>query len=184
MRVAGNWDGSAIKAERVEAQPIKNMINRSDSAIIEGFARAGNANNIRLEGTEIELSLGNTSFSSIGGNSGNSGKVVKIEMRRDSKGGWVCDKLEQRKDRLFESKNSNQSGSNSGSGKGEDNSGSGSSSGPGSGHGSSSGSGRDDSSSGSGRGRAGRDAVDSGSSSSGGSDRSGRGGGSGSGKYR
>ena len=211
VRVNGQWNGSAIKAERVEAQPIKNIINRSDSAIVEGFARADSANNIRLEGTEIELSLGNTSFDSVGGAKG---KVVKIEMRRDNKGGWVCDKLEQRKGRLFEGKNSNQSGSNSSGGGGDsDNSGSGSSgsnsgsgsSGSNSGSGSSgsgssgsrssgSNSGSGSSGSGSGRSSSGMSGGGSGSSSSGrsggsGSSGSGRSGSSGSGssgsgKYR
>ncbi len=187
VRVNGQWDGSTIKAERVESQPIKNSVNRADNAIIEGFVKTGRDNTMRLGGTEIEASQGSTTYSSF---EKSRGKVVKIEMRRDNKGRWVCDKVEERSGKLFErhgSINSDSSNSNSNSddslssggddngdmssgsgnsGSGSDNSGSGSNSGsssnPGSSSGSSSGHGSSSgASSGSGSGH--------GSSSSGGS---------------
>jgi uncharacterized membrane protein YgcG len=190
VRVAGNWDGSAIKASRIESQPIKNVINRSDTAIIEGFARTERSNNIKVEGTEIELSLGNTGYNNI---NNASGKVVKIEMRRDSKGGWVCDKLEQRTGKLFDrsgqyqndgnKKSEGGSGSDSNSGSNSDsgsNSGSsGSNSGTGSSGSNSSGSSGSNPSGGHGASGSSGSSHPSGSGSSGSSDRSGRSGGSG-----
>ena len=99
VRVSGAWDGRALEADRVESQPITNSINRADTAIVEGFVRLGHENTMHLDGTEIQASQGNTTYSSI---EKSHGKVVKIEMRRDNKGYWVCDKLEQRNGKLFE----------------------------------------------------------------------------------
>ena len=99
VRVSGVWDGRAMKADRVESQPITNSINRADTAIVEGFVRLGHENTMHLDGTEIQASQGNTPYNGI---EKSHGKVVKIEMRRDNKGLWVCDKLEQRSGKLFE----------------------------------------------------------------------------------
>ncbi len=214
VRVNGVWNGRAMQANQVEMQPIKNMINRADSAIIEGFARAGSANSIGLEGTEVLAAQGNTNYAKIGESHG---KVVKIELSRDKNGNWVCDKLVERKGKLFgtrkplkgdgdaSSGNSSSGGDDSGSNSGSDSSGSGhgsnsdseSSSGSNSGsdHDSSSGSSRGTSrgtSSGSGSERdstsgSSRDTsrdTSSGSGSGRDSSGSGRSGGSGSGKYK
>lgn len=115
VRVNGVWDGSTMQANRVESQPIKNSLNRADSAIIEGFVKAGRENSMRLGGTEIEASQGSTSYSSF---EKSRGKIVKVEMRRDNKGRWVCNKVEERSGKLFErhvSINSDSSNSNSNS---------------------------------------------------------------------
>ncbi|MGB2832166.1 MAG: DUF5666 domain-containing protein [Methylotenera sp.] len=167
VRVGGAWDGKAIKADRIETQPIQNMINRSDTAIVEGFLGPSGGNKFNLYGTQIQFSKNKNSD-----NRFSESKLVKIEMRREKNGDWVADKVEARKGKLFEKaiqfknendssdggnssksvdeikSDSNSSGSNSGSGYSSgsgSNSGSGSSSG--SGHGSSSGSSRPDSSS-------------------------------------
>lgn len=99
VRVSGVWDGRAMKADRVESQHITTSINRADSAIVEGFVRLGHENTMHLDGTEIQASQGGTSYGSV---EKSYGKVVKIEMRRDNKGQWVFDKLEQRNGKLFE----------------------------------------------------------------------------------
>jgi hypothetical protein len=167
VRVNGVWDGSAMQANRVESQPIKNSINRADTAIIEGFVKTGRENTMRLGGTEIEASQGSTSYSSF---EKSRGKVVKVEMRRDSKGRWVCDKLEERSGKLFERHGSIDSDSNSGgelSGGGSDNGDR--SSGDNSGSGSNSGSGRDSSGSGSNSGSGSSSSSGHGSSSGSGS---------------
>ena len=157
VRVSGVWDGRAMKADRVESQPITNSINRADSAIVEGYVRLGHENTMHLDGTEIQASQGNTPYSGI---EKSHGKVVKIEMRRDNKGQWVYDKLEQRSGKLFEQHGAfkRDSDSNSGSelssgsnnngdmSSGNDNSGSSSGSNSGSGSGGNSGSSHDSSS--------------------------------------
>ena len=64
-------------------------------------------------GTDIQASQGNTSYSGI---EKSHGKVVKIEMRRDNKGHWVFDKLTQRSGMLFEQRNAFKGDSDSNSG--------------------------------------------------------------------
>ena len=113
VRVSGVWDGRAMKADRVETQPITNSINRADTAIVEGFVRLGHENTMHLDGTEIEALQGNTHYSGI---EKSHGRVVKIEMRRDNKGHWVCDKLEQRNGKLFEQHVAFKGGNDSNSG--------------------------------------------------------------------
>jgi hypothetical protein len=99
VQVGGAWNGNAIKANRVEAQPIKNMLNRADSAIMEGFAKLEGPNSLTLAGTEVVLSQVKTSYKNI---TNLHGKVVKMEIRRDSKGNWVCDNVNERKGKLFD----------------------------------------------------------------------------------
>ena len=158
VRVSGAWDGRTMKVDRVESQPITNGINRADTAIVEGFVRLGHENIMHLNGTDIQASQGNTAYSGI---EKSHGKIVTIEMRRDNKGHWVCDKLKQRSGKLFEQRNAFKDEGNSNSGgelsSGSDdsgnmhtdseNAGSGSNSGPGSGSSGNSGSKHDSSSS-------------------------------------
>ncbi len=113
VRVSGVWDGRAMKVDQVESQPITNSINRADTAIVEGFVRLGHENTMHLDGTEIEALQGNTHYSGI---EKSHGRVVKIEMRRDNKGHWVCDKLEQRNGKLFEQHVAFKGGNDSNSG--------------------------------------------------------------------
>ena len=113
VRVSGAWDGRTMKVDRVESQPISNGINRADTAIVEGFIRLGRENIMYLDGTDIQASQGNTSYSGI---EKSHGKVVKIEIRRDNKGHWVCDKLNQRSGKLFEQRNAFKGDSDSNSG--------------------------------------------------------------------
>ena len=113
VRVSGAWDGRTMKVDRVESQPITNSVNRADTAIVEGFVRLGHENIMHLDGTDIQASQGNTSYSGI---EKSHGKVVKIEMRRDNKGHWVFDKLKQRSGRLFEQRNAFKGDSDSNSG--------------------------------------------------------------------
>ena len=205
VNVAGAWNGKLIEAKHIELQPIKNMINHADSAIIEGFAHIDSANNLLVEGTEVVLTEGRASYKNI---ANSSGKVLKMDIHRDSKGQWVCDNIEQRKGRLFRignnsndnlnstkdgkngnasdqesgdrSGSSNNSGSDSSGSSGDRNSGGGADSGGRSSGGSgadrsSSGGGADRSSSGGGADRSSSGGADR--SSSGGADRSSSGGG-------
>ena len=178
VRVGGDWNGSAIKAKHIEAQPIKNILNRANTAIMEGFARLDDNNGVSLSGTEVVLNKGGASYKNISSVDGN---VVKMEMHRDGNGNWVCDKVEVRTGGLFtqhgRGKNKNSGGSrdeNTGGGS-DDSDSSGASSSFGSGNDSSSGS---DDASGSGHGssssNSGSDSSshNSGSSGSGSSSRS------------
>jgi Domain of unknown function (DUF5666) len=98
MRVSGAWNRKAIKASHIEAQPIKNMMNRSNSAIMEGFVGLDGSSSMSLAGTEIVFSQIKASYRSI---VQSHGKVVKMEVHRDKTGKWVCDKLDEREGALF-----------------------------------------------------------------------------------
>lgn len=182
VQVSGHWSEGKLKANHIEVQPINNIVNRMDSAILEGYVRKDAQNNLSIAGTEVKsaqteaLSKQLERFKD---------KLVKIELRRDNKGKWIADKIEGRSAKLLEndmqfkenSGNENDSSSAKREG-GQDDSGSGSSRGSddslsGSGSSDSSGSGRDFSdtdrdSSGSGRDSsgAGRDSAGSGRDSS------------------
>ena len=193
VRVGGDWNGSAIKAKHIEAQPIKNILNRANTAIMEGFARLDGNNGVSLSGTEVVLNKGGASYKNISSVDGN---VVKMEMHRDGNGNWVCDKVEVRTGGLFTqhgrgknknsggsrdentdggSDDSDSSGASSSFGSSNDSS-SGSNDASGSGHGSSSSNSGSDSSShnsgSSGSGSSSRSAVSSGGGASVGGSRS------------
>ena len=98
IQVGGAWNGHAIQPNRIVAQPVKNVMNRSESAIVEGFVGLEGVNGISLAGADILIPQVNASYRSI---SSSTGKVVKMEVRRDSAGKWVCDKVEEREGALF-----------------------------------------------------------------------------------
>ncbi len=200
VRVGGAWDGKAIKADRVEVQPIKTMMSRSDAAIVEGFFGSRDSNKLSVYGTEVQLSQGKTGDKNV-----DESKVVKIEMRREKNGEWVADKVEARKGKLFEKdlqfKNEIDPNNGGNSSKGGDknktieiksdnnssgsNSGSSSSGGRGTSNGSSGRSGSSSNSSGGhGSSNGPSDGHGSSGSSSGGSGSSNRSGNSGGGKYK
>ena len=191
VHVSGDFSNGSLQANHIELQPIYNIISRSESAILEGFVRKSGQNKLWVSGTQINLTqidVVNTQLADF------KDKLVKIELRRDNKGKWITDKIEERKNKLFENgtqlkDNTNQQGSPSGKGEGSDeqsSSGSSDSSGSNSGSdssGSGSNSGFDSSgpnsgssSSGSSSGTSGRDTSDVGTSNSnGGSSSSGGG---------
>ncbi len=98
VRVGGHWDGIAIKPNRIEAQPISNLINRADRAIMEGFAQLEGSSGVSVSGTELVINKVNASYKNI---ASSHGKVVKVELHKDNNGNLVCDKVEQRKGQLF-----------------------------------------------------------------------------------
>jgi Domain of unknown function (DUF5666) len=98
IQVGGAWNGNAIKPNHIVPQPVKNVMNRSESAIVEGFVGLEGVNGISLAGADILIPQVNASYRSI---SSSTGKVVKMEVRRDATGKWVCDKVEEREGALF-----------------------------------------------------------------------------------
>lgn len=202
VRVSGSWSGDVLKANQVDNQPTQRLISRADSAILEGYVSANANSGGKLLGSELSFTQGNARSKEL---EQSNGKLVKIELRRNERGDWVYDKVEERKGRMFDkhgdfgkgSENADRetgsnSGSNSGSGHGS-NSGSGHDSSSGSGHGSGSNSGssgRDISTRSSGSGSSHGGSIDRASSQSGSSGRSSGSGGSdnrsgrGSGKYK
>ena len=115
VRVNGDWNGSALQAKRVDAQPTRQLINRADSAILEGFVRAEN-NGGKLAGTDIRFAEGKAKSKEM---ENASGKLVKIELSRDKRGNWVYDKVETRKGDLFDKREQEKGGDQNNSGSGE-----------------------------------------------------------------
>ena len=165
VRVTGDWSGNTLKASRIDAQPTKRLISRAESAILEGYVSVTSQGGA-LYGAELSFTQGNARSKKL---ETSNGKLVKIELRRDTKGDWVYDKVEERKGHMFDKYEGKSHGGSSNSGSDSDsnlssNSGSSSNSGEGansasdsnsnshsdsSGHGSNSGSNKHSSSSGS-----------------------------------
>jgi hypothetical protein len=116
VRVDGNWNGKTIKADRVETQPVKNLVDRSDTAILEGFARVQSQGAVSIAGTVVKLTGTDAAQQA---NTFN-GKVVKVEVRRGKNGEWVADRVEERQGKLFDRgaqlKDNSERNSNSSSG--------------------------------------------------------------------
>jgi hypothetical protein len=98
VRVDGSWNGKTIKADRVETQPVKNLVDRSDTAILEGFARLQSQGVVSIAGTVVKLTGTDPTQQANNFN----GKVVKIEVRRGKNGDWVADRVEERQGKLFD----------------------------------------------------------------------------------
>ncbi len=125
VQVAGSWNNGTLQASHIEAQPINNVVNLVDSAIMEGYVRKDGQNHLSISGTEVSVSQGESldNFKD---------KLVKIELRRNNKGQWVTDKVSERKgnriDIDIQFKDNSKQGSDS-SGKNENTSGASGSSG-------------------------------------------------------
>jgi hypothetical protein len=121
IQVGGAWNGNAIKPNRIVPQPVKNVMNRSETAIVEGFVGLEGVNGISLAGADILIPQVKASYRSI---TNSTGKVVKMEVHRDAAGKWVCDKVEEREGVLFDkynhSRNSNRGRGSSGHDKDDD----------------------------------------------------------------
>jgi hypothetical protein len=124
IQVGGAWNGNAIKPNRIVPQPVKNVMNRVDTAIVEGFVGLEGVNGISLAGADVLIPQVKASYRSI---TNSTGRVVKMEVRRDAAGKWVCDKVEERQGELFDkynhSKGSNRGRGSSGNDKDDDNKG-------------------------------------------------------------
>jgi hypothetical protein len=197
VQVSGKWSDGTLKANHLETQPINNVVNRVNSAILEGYVRKDGQNHLSISGTEV-TSTQDTSFSKLLDNF--KGKLVKVELRRNNKGKWITETVSERKGKEVDngiqfqdnsnkgngnsgkddltsgsSDNSDSSGtsnsSSDGSGQvdGKDSSGSSSSSGDSSGGGSSTGSGGSSSNGTSGSGSSSNGGSSSGGGTSGGS---------------
>ena len=165
VQVSGNWNNGILKASRVDIQPINNIVNRVDVAIMEGFVRSSAQNNMAISGTEVTSAPGLDIAKQL---DEYKDKLVKVEMRRNQKGEWVTDKItEKRSKRVdyqiqFKDENATEKASAKRSGSGSSGSGSSGSGSSGSG---SSGSGSSGSGS-SGSGSSGSGSSGSGSSGS------------------
>lgn len=187
--VSGDWNGTALQARRVDTQPVRNAIARSERAIIEGYVRSKSTRELNVGGISVRI---DDRVRYNGGNDRDTevGRKVQIEVRRNGND-WQADRVILQRDERptrsgrgggsSASNEGSREGSNSGSSEsgntGSENSGSGSSnsgsSGSGSSNSGSSGSGSSSSSSGAGSSdRSGSSGNSDRSGSSGSSDRS------------
>lgn len=184
--IAGSWNGSELRASRIELQPIRDIIARTDRAIVEGYVTRQQGNQISVGSipvrlsNDVRISDGNLRDATVG-------STVRVELRRAGDG-WIADRMALTRpfrsggERRSTGQGTSDGRSGSGSGSGRDTGGSSSSdsrSGSGesgaSGSGNSGSSGTESSNSGSsnsgssGSGSSGSGASTSGSSGSGGS---------------
>jgi hypothetical protein len=99
VQVSGKWSDGSLKANHIETQPIKNVVSRVNSAILEGYVHKDGQNHLSLSGTEVS-SIQDSSNSKLLDNL--KGKLVKVELRRNNKGKWVTETISERKDKVVE----------------------------------------------------------------------------------
>jgi len=89
--VAGEWNGSALQARRVEAQPVHNAIARTERAIVEGFVTAHRGDQLNIGSVSVQLSE-RVRYS--GGNDRDAevGRKVQVEIRRVGDT-WLADRV-------------------------------------------------------------------------------------------
>lgn len=89
--VAGDWNGSTLQARRVEAQPVRNAIARTERAVVEGFVTSHRGNQVDIGSVSVQLS---DSVRVTGGNDKDVavGRKVQVEIRR-SGDTWLADRV-------------------------------------------------------------------------------------------
>lgn len=94
VSVSGDWSGNALNAKRIDIQPTQRLIQRADQAILEGYVHGDGNANMKLSGITLSQEHQSTETSK--------DQLVKVELKRNDHGGWVADKVEERKGRLFD----------------------------------------------------------------------------------
>ena len=138
--VSGEWTGSALQARRVDAQPVRNALARSERAILEGYVRGKTSQELTVGGVTVRL---DERVRYNGGNARDAdvGRKVQIEVHR-SGSEWQAERvILQRDDRNTRPGRDGQAQGGSNEGSGSSGSGSSGSSGSGSSGSGSSGSG-------------------------------------------
>jgi hypothetical protein len=135
---AGDWTGTALRAQRVDAQPVRNAIARNERAIVEGYVRGRTSRELNVGGTVIQLD-DRVRYNGGSNNDAGVGRKVQVEIRR-SGGNWHAERVilqrDDRPTRSGQDVTGRQSGGDSSRGSGESSRGGGESgrsdSGPGS----------------------------------------------------
>ena len=89
--VSGQWNGNALQASRVEAQPVGNAIARAERAIVEGYVTRHSGNQISVGAIALQLTDqvringGNVQDATVG-------RKVQVEMRRVGDA-WRADRI-------------------------------------------------------------------------------------------
>lgn len=89
--VAGDWKGNVLQASRVEVQPVRDAIARTDRTFVEGYVTRRQGAEVSIGSIAVQLS-NNVTFS--GGNAGDAevGRKVQVEVRR-SGDRWIADRV-------------------------------------------------------------------------------------------
>lgn len=94
VRVTGIWSGNAVVATQLEHGPIRNALDRTERAVIEGIAQQENPKSMNVDGNVISLDQ----KMKLKGE----GKLLRVEMHRGNDGGWVADKIEERHGSMYD----------------------------------------------------------------------------------
>lgn len=89
--VVGDWNGSILQARRVDVQPVRNAIARSERAIIEGYVRSRTSRELIIGGITVRL---DNQVRYNGGNDRDAavGRKVQVEVRR-SGNNWQAERV-------------------------------------------------------------------------------------------
>lgn len=97
---SGEWNGTALRAQRVDAQPVRNAIARAERAVIEGYVRNKSTREINVGGVSVRIdervryNRGNERDAVVGAKvqvevrrSGNDWRAERVILQRDERGG-------------------------------------------------------------------------------------------------
>ncbi len=89
--VAGEWNGSALQARRVEAQPVHNAIARTERAVVEGYVTSHRGSLLNIGSVSVQLS---DRVRYAGGNDrdAEAGRKVRVEIHRVGDT-WMADRV-------------------------------------------------------------------------------------------
>lgn len=93
---AGEWSGGALRAQRVDAQPVRNAIARNERAILEGYIRGKTTQTINIGGVNVRV---DDRVRYNGGNDRDAvvGRKVQVEVRR-SGNDWQAERVRLQRD--------------------------------------------------------------------------------------
>lgn len=98
VHVSGQVGKGVLMARSVELQPTRNVLEKASMLYAEGFAYPGENGLASVAGTQIAVQYNgkDNKLEQL------KGKTVRIEAKRNDKGEWVSDVIEQRKGAMFE----------------------------------------------------------------------------------
>lgn len=89
--VAGEWNGTALQAQRVEAQPVLNAIARTERAIVEGFVTSHKGNRLDIGAVSVQLS-DRVRYTDGNARDAEVGRKVQVEIRRVGDA-WLAERV-------------------------------------------------------------------------------------------
>lgn len=98
IHVSGPVEKGVLLARQIELQPTRNVLTKAKILFAEGYAYSGEKGLANISGTQLAVRYDgeDNKLEQL------KGKIVKIEAKRNDKGEWASDAIEQRKGEMFE----------------------------------------------------------------------------------